>query len=359
MKKRIMLLLTAVCLLISLAGCSGGGGSESNTSKDLSTENGSQGGTSGDKIVVGVSQCTTQEERWRNDGKALEALAQEMGIELKMMDAANDSATQATQIENLLSSGIDVLLVSPTDSEAIAPALAEVKSAGIPIVVWGRQVNSADQDFFIINNFTDVGVKMGEQALSVCPTGKYIIIGGDKSTSVPTEMTEGIMQSIGDAVNSGDIEIVYEQYITNWMPEDAMSSMENALTLCNNEVDLVICHNDGMAGGVIQALDGQGLAGQVPVIGMDAELAALQRIADGKQYSTMLFDHTGFAKVGLNVCYKLAMGESVDEYMTTSTTIEGTDIKTGDIPFIFITKDNMQEVCVDSGLHEYSDIYTN
>ncbi len=369
MKKRkiICCYLAVLMLLMSLIGCgkqeSGQPADEPETGQVETVEPESDGADESgeiladDKIVVGVSQCTTQEERWRNDSNALQALADEMNIELKMVDATNDTSAQATQIENLISSGIDVLLVSPTDSDAIAPSLEEAKKAGIPVVVWGRQANTDCQDFFIINDFVMTGREMAEIALETCDSGNIVLIGGDKSSTVPTEMTEGMMEALKDKLDSGEMTIVFEQYITNWTPDGAMSAMENALTQLNNDVDLVLCHNDGMAGGAIQALEGQGLAGQIPVVGMDAELAALQRIAEGKQYSTVIFDHSGTASICLNVAAALARGEDVSDFKTKDTEINGSQIPTADIPIIIITKDNMDSVCIDSGIHTREEIY--
>ncbi|TCL44171.1 sugar ABC transporter substrate-binding protein [Harryflintia acetispora] len=310
-------------------------------------------------ITVGVAQCTTQEERWRNDANALQKKADELGLSLQMVDAANDTATQATQIENLVSSGVDVILVSPTDSDAITPALAQAKAAGIPVVVWGRQANTADQDFFIINDFVETGKKMAQTALEACSAGNVVLIGGDKSSTVPTEMTEGMMSVLQPRLDDGSMKLVFEQYITNWMPDGAMSAMENALTQLGNGVDLVLCHNDGMAGGAIQALEGQGLAGTVPVVGMDAEIAALQRIVEGKQYSTVIFDHEGTADICLRAAQALAKGEPLDSLAVKKTAIEGAEIPTGEIPTIMITNENIMEVCVDSGIHTKEEIYLN
>ena len=88
---------------------------------------------------------------------------------------------------------------------------------------------------------------------------------------------------IGEAVTAGDIEIVGETYTDNWDPAIAQTSMEQFLTAENNEIDAVLSENDGMAGGVIAALEAQGLAGQIPVSGQDGDQAALNRVALGTQ----------------------------------------------------------------------------
>ena len=82
---------------------------------------------------------------------------------------------------------------------------------------------------------------------------------------------------------AGDITIVGETYTDNWDPALAQTEMEQFLTAANNEVDAVLSENDGMAGGVVAALEAQGLAGQVPVSGQDGDLAALNRVALGTQ----------------------------------------------------------------------------
>jgi D-xylose transport system substrate-binding protein len=88
---------------------------------------------------------------------------------------------------------------------------------------------------------------------------------------------------IKSAVDSGDIKIVGETYTDNWDPAKAQTEMEQFLTAENNKVDAVLSENDGMAGGVVAALDAQGLAGKVPVSGQDGDLAALNRVALGTQ----------------------------------------------------------------------------
>ena len=84
-------------------------------------------------------------------------------------------------------------------------------------------------------------------------------------------------------MKAGDIKIVGETYTDNWDPAKAQTEMEQFLTAENNEIDAVLSENDGMAGGVVAALEAQGLAGKVPVSGQDGDLAALNRVALGTQ----------------------------------------------------------------------------
>ena len=313
-----------------------------------------------DTILIGLSQPTNQEARYKSNTDAQQAKAEEIGgIELIVTDANNDSSTQATQIENMISKGIDVLIVCPCDGEAIVPSIEAAKADGIPVVVWGREAATDQQDVFINYDWTDIGRQMGKEALSAVPGGNYVIIGGDNSTVIPDEMTTGIKESLKKKLDSGEINIVFEQYITNWAPDGAMSAMENALTQQKNDVDAVICHNDGMAGGAVQALAAQGLAGEVPVIAMDAEVSALERVHDGTQHSTVQFDFNGEGEKIMSAAYALATGQSLDDIVAFYTDINGVDIPTANVPFFIVTKDNLKEVVIDGGFKTMEEVYAN
>ena len=115
------------------------------------------------------------------------------------------------------------------------------------------------------------------------PSGNYVIIKGNSADANADFLRDGMEEVIGEAVTAGDITIVGETYTDNWDPAIAQTSMEQFLTAENNEIDAVLSENDGMAGGVIAALEAQGLAGQVPVSGQDGDQAALNRVALGTQ----------------------------------------------------------------------------
>ena len=122
-----------------------------------------------------------------------------------------------------------------------------------------------------------------EEIFKRVPKGNYVIIKGSKTDANSDFLREGYEEVIGAAVAAGDIKIVSETYTDNWDPKNAQATMEQVLTAENNKVDAVLAENDGMAGGVIAALEAQGLAGKVPVSGQDAEQAALNRVALGTQ----------------------------------------------------------------------------
>src|SRR4029079_13924475 len=122
--------------------------------------------------------------------------------------------------------------------------------------------------------------EMQAQAIfDLVPKGNYVIIKGNSADANADFLRAGAEKVIGDAVTAGDINIVGETYTDNWDPANAQTEMEQFLTANDNDVQAVLSENDGMASGVVAALDAQGLADQVPVSGQDGDLSALNRIA--------------------------------------------------------------------------------
>jgi D-xylose transport system substrate-binding protein len=95
------------------------------------------------------------------------------------------------------------------------------------------------------------------------------------------------MKVLQPAIDKGDIKIVGQQWVKEWNPTEALSIVENALTRNNNKIDAIVASNDATAGGAIQALAAQKLAGKVPISGQDADLAAVKRVIDGTQTMTV------------------------------------------------------------------------
>ena len=137
--------------------------------------------------------------------------------------------------------------------------------------------------------------------------------------------------------------------------------MENALTAHSNQIDAVICANDGTAGGAVQALQEQGLAGKVPTCGQDADLVACQRVAEGTQTVTVFKDVRILADTAMIAAVELAKGKSIEhmingKYINEEKGIEQNAIFVDVIP---VTKDNLYEVIVQGGFHSLEDVYRN
>ena len=119
------------------------------------------------------------------------------------------------------------------------------------------------------------------------PKGNYYLLGGAQTDNNAKLLREGQMKVLQPLVDKGDIKIVGKQWVKDWSASEAMSIVENALTANNNKIDAIVASNDGTAGGAIQALTAQKLAGKVPVSGQDADIAAVKRVIAGTQTMTV------------------------------------------------------------------------
>jgi D-xylose transport system substrate-binding protein len=182
------------------------------------------------------------------------------------------------------------------------------------------------------------------------PEGNYVIIKGNSADANADFLRAGYEEVIGEAVAAGDINIVGETYTDNWDPALAQTQMEQFLTSNNNEVDAVLSENDGMAGGVVAALEAQGLAGVVPVSGQDGDQAALNRVALGTQSVDVWKDARALGTAAGEAAIQLCADPDVTTVAGTApfTTPGGNDVTSILLEPIPITQDNL-DVVLDAG----------
>jgi D-xylose transport system substrate-binding protein len=286
--RRMACVAVVAALVVTACGDDDDDGGEATTPPAADTTEGAGAGettppAAGGDCVVGVSWNNYQEERWAKwDEPALKAAIEAGGGTYVSNDAKSSAETQASNIENLISQGANVLVVLAQDGTAIKPSVASAVAAGVPVIAYDRLIEDPGVLYLTFDN-VEVGRMEAQAIFDLVPTGKYIIIKGNAADANADFLREGYEDVIGEAVAAGDIEIIGETYTDNWDPAIAQTQTEQFLTAANNDVDAVLSENDGMAGGVIAALDAQGLAGQVPVSGQDGDQGALNRIALGTQ----------------------------------------------------------------------------
>jgi D-xylose transport system substrate-binding protein len=233
--------------------------------------------------IVGVSWNNFQEERWAKwDEPAIKAALDATGATYISNDAKSSAETQASNVENLISQGANVLIILAQDGTAIRPSVSSAVAQGIPVIAYDRLIEDPQVLYITFDN-VEVGRMEARAIYGAQPRGNYVIIKGNKADANADFLRGGYEDVIGNAVKSGDIKIVGETYTDNWDPSKAQTEMEQFLTQNENKVDAVLAENDGMAGGVVSALAAQGLAGKVPVSGQDGDAPALNRIALGLQ----------------------------------------------------------------------------
>jgi D-xylose transport system substrate-binding protein len=149
---------------------------------------------------------------------------------------------------------------------------------------------------------------MAKEVLKAKPEGNYAFIKGDKGDPNATFLFSGITEVLKEAMDGGKIKNVCETFTDGWKPDNAQKNMEQCLTSTGNKVDAVVSENDGMAGGVVAALDAQGMAGSVPVSGQDGDKAALNRVALGTQTVSIWKDSRVLGKAAGEAAVAIAEG---------------------------------------------------
>ena len=282
MIRRLAAILGVLALV--LAACTGGGTSSQAPASAGGESAAASGGASVD-CTVGVSWNNYQEERWAlRDEPNIQAALDEVGAEYISADAGSSEEQQASDVEQLITDGADVIIILAQNTETILPSVQAAIDQGVPVIGYDRLIESADALYVSFDNVA-VGRMQAEAVLEVVSEGNFVIIKGNgadaNSDFLRAGYTEAGVPDVGQ--NSDTISIVGETYTDNWDPALAQTHMEQFLTENDNEIDAVLSENDGMAGGVVAALEAQGLAGQIPVSGQDGDIAALNRVALGTQ----------------------------------------------------------------------------
>ena len=305
--------------------------------------------TGGD-CVVGVSWNNYQEERWAKwDEPALKAAIEAGGGSYISNDAKSSTETQASNLENLTSQGANVLIVLAQDGTAVKPAVTAAIDQGVPVIAYDRLIEDPNALYLTFDNI-EVGRIEARAIFELVPSGNYVIIKGNSADANADFLREGYEDVIGEAVAAGDITIVGETYTDNWDPANAQASMEQFLTANDNDIQAVLSENDGMAGGVIAALEAQGLAGVIPVSGQDAEQAALNRVALGTQTLTVWKDARVLGTTAGEAAIALCADSTVANVPGTAifTTPGGVDMTSNLLAPIPIFQDNLGDV-IDAG----------
>lgn len=325
------------------------------SSKDTGKANSSD--SAGDKLKIGLSVSDLTLERWQHDRDFFVAKAEEMGAEVVVQSANGDEAKQLSQIQNMLSQDLDALVIIAINSDSLSTVVEQANAENVPVLAYDRLINGADISAYVSFDNVRVGEMQAEYLVNLKPDGNYFLMGGSPTDNNAKMFREGQMNIIQPLVDKGDITIVGDQWAKDWDANEALKIMENALTANKNNIDVVVASNDNTAGGAIQALDAQGLAGKVLISGQDADLAGVQRIAEGLQTMTVYKPIKAIAEKSAEVAVQLAKGEEI-------TATDSVNNGQMDVPFIkldpiSVGKDELMTTVIEDKFHSYDDVYKN
>ncbi|ANE75548.1 D-xylose ABC transporter substrate-binding protein [Dickeya solani] len=307
------------------------------------------------EVKIGMAIDDLRLERWQKDRDIFVKNAEAKGAKVFVQSANGNEETQISQIENMINRGVDVLVIIPYNGQVLSNVIAEAKREGIKVLAYDRMINNADIDFYISFDNEKVGELQAQYLINKVPQGSYFLMGGSPVDNNAKLFRQGQMKVLKPLIDSGKIKVAGDQWVDAWLPENALKIMENALTANNNKIDAVVASNDATAGGAIQALSAQGLAGKVAISGQDADLAAIKRIVAGTQTMTVYKPISKLAQDAANIAVSLGQGEKPESNATLNNGKK-------DVPAFLLTpipvdKTNIDSTVVADGFHKKADIY--
>lgn len=247
---------------------------------------------------IAVSQCASGQWREKVNSEMLAAQhLYESNAEVGIACAYDDTGRQIEQIDSLAASGIDLLVVAPTESAPLAEAIARVRAAGIPVIFFDRKASTDDYTAFIGGDNVEAGRTVGEYVPTLLSTnemkqsgGRPIVleITGAMSSSPAQERHEGFSRAMKLRP-----ELEYICAEGDWTSDKACYIVEQQIRK-GRRPDIVFCHNDGMATGVYKAAVEAGLEDQIKILGIDGmPYEGLEYVKLGHQVGTYVYPTHG------------------------------------------------------------------
>jgi D-xylose transport system substrate-binding protein len=274
------------------------------------------------------------------------------GCEVLYRNADSDAGKQATQARELLDQGIRVLILDAVDAAAAVSVVDEAKSRDVPVVAYDR-LAKGPIDYYVSFDNEKVGQVQARSLLDALAAngtttaGPIVMVNG-----APTDPNAAAYRSGAHSVLDGTVTIGDEFDSVDWSAERARTGMEAAIsTLGADRIVGVYAANDGTAGGVIEALKGAGVTTLPPVTGQDAEIAAVQRILAGEQYSTVYKAIKPQATVAADMAVAAATGTRYTAQATTfadNGTLKVTSVL---LPPVVVTRANVKDTVVADGFY--------
>jgi D-xylose transport system substrate-binding protein len=295
--------------------------------------------------------------------EAVEDLCPE--CEVNYQNAAGDPDMQQSQVEAMLTEGIDVMVLDAVDAAGAGTMVQDAKDQGVPVVAYDRLAEGG-VDYFVSFDNERVGEVQAETLVEKLEedgtVDDGVVVAHHGS---PTDPNADSFKSGALSVLEGAVEIGQEYDTPDWSGDEAQEQMDAAITaLGSEEIIGVYAANDNLGAGAIAALQSAGVDELPPVTGQDAELAGIQRIAAGEQYMTVYKAIAPEALTGAEMAVALATGESYEDFSGTEEVVdfedgEGNPISSVLLEPIAVTEDNIVETVVEDGIYEIDEICTS
>ena len=368
MKKKLLSAVLSVAVVASLlVGCGSSDAGTTGSDASASSEASESSEASANGTRVGVSMPTNDLQRWNQDGSNMEAELKAPGYDVDVQYASNDVQTQVSQIENMISSGADVLVIAAIEGSSLGEALDMAKDANIPVIAYDRLLMNSDavSYYATFDNYM-VGTVQGQYIVDTLDlenaAGPFNleITAGDPGDNNAGYFFNGAYDVLKPYIESGKLNVVSGQKTFDecatplWATETSQSRAENILSSNYSDgtnVDVWLCSNDSTALGVENALAAN-YNGTYPIVtGQDCDVENVKNIIAGKQSMSVFKDTRTLASQVVKMVGQILKGETVDVNDTTTY-----DNGTGVIPSylcqpVFADVNNYKELLIDSGYY--------
>ncbi|AZQ40583.1 sugar ABC transporter substrate-binding protein [Streptomyces cyaneochromogenes] len=320
--------------------------------------------TKGNDVTVGLLLPETANTRYdkfdfpiiRN--KVLELTDKQGRVVYQNADA--DASKQAAQLQQMIDDQVDVILLDAVDSHAIATGVQKAKDAGIPVIAYDRLAEGPIDAYVSFDNEL-VGEVQGRSLLEAMEapdsSDKIVMMNGSPTDPNAKQFKAGALSEL-----NGSVDIAKSYDTKDWKPENAQANMAQAIkSIGLNNIKGVYSANDGMAGGVIKALQAAGVTDLPPITGQDAELDAVQRIVSGEQYMSVYKSYPQEAESAAQMAVAKVQGKDIQFDSLTQNQVDsptGKDIPALLVPVVALTQDNIKETVLADGIYELSEICT-
>ncbi|MBN2880186.1 MAG: sugar-binding protein [Clostridia bacterium] len=337
----------------------------------LSFAAGCQKDSGGNK--VGVLMPTKDLQRWNQDGDNMKQQLEAKGYEVDLQYASNDVATQVSQIENMITAGVDVLVIASIDGTALGAVLEDAHKEGIVVIAYDRLIMGTEYcDYYATFDNEKVGTIQGQYIVDTLgladgETGPFTmeVFAGSPDDNNAKFFNKGAIDVLTPYIESGVLVIKSGEGKTNdewtsigiqgWASEGAQDRMDNLLTAyyADENIDVVLSPNDSLAQGITAALDAAGYGtGDKPfpvLTGQDCDVNSVKNIIAGKQSMSIFKDTRDLAARVVTMVDQVLAGEEVETNNTYDNGVKQVPSYLCDPKFADIT--NYQELLVDSGYY--------
>lgn len=317
---------------------------------------------------VGVAMPTQSSERWINDGANMKDKLEALGYEVDLQYAEDDVQMQVSQIENMIASGVNCLVIASIDSSALVNVEAQAKDAGIPVIAYDRLLMDTDAvSYYATFDNKGVGTAIGkyiEEKKDLANTSETYTIEffmGSPDDNNAVMLYNGLMEVLQPYLDNGTLVCKSgrtsfdDTCILRWSQETAQQNCENYLTGFYADEDLDICASafDGFAYGCKAALEGAGYtdANWPLITGQDAELMAVKNIISGKQTMSIYKDTRLLADKCVTMVQAVLEGKEPEINDTEQYDNGKLVVPSYLCTPVAVDKDNYQEIIVDGGYY--------